>query len=108
MDSSEEAWREVEGLRENLKELREGVEGLLKERGLGNANSAASTLTINAGGVGVWIAATCCAIMLAITLGLTAMLIDHSRQIGRMQDHLTAIYMMAPHPKPDQDLKNSP
>lgn len=113
MDSSEEAWREVEGLRENLKELREGVEGLLKERGLGSHNSSASTVTVSAGGLAVWVAASACAVAVAVTIvavifgalaisELGRQLNDQGRQVGRAQDHLTAIYMMAPHLKPKE------
>lgn len=68
MDSSEEAWREVEGLRENLKELREGVEGLLKERGLGQANTSASNINVHGGGVAVWVAASACVVTLLATI----------------------------------------
>lgn len=118
MDSSEEAWREVEGLRENLKELREGVEGLLKERGLGHSNSAASNVTVSAGGIAVWVAASACAVAVAVTIvavifgalavsELGRQINDQGRQVGRAQDHLTAIYMMAPHLKPkDQDVQH--
>lgn len=106
MDSSEEAWREVQGLREGLKELREGVEGLIKERGLGPNNSSASNVSLNAGGVAVWIAASACAVSVAVTIAAiifgALVIIDQGRQIGRAQDHLTAIYMMAPHLKPKE------
>lgn len=71
-------------------------------------NAANSTIQINAGGIGVWVSASACAVMLAVNLVLVVILVDHNRQIGRMQDHLTALYMMAPHLKPGQDLKNSP
>lgn len=68
MDSSEEAWKELHGLRENFKELREGVEGLIKDKGLGNANSSSSNINFNAGGLALWAALTACLVMLAVTI----------------------------------------
>lgn len=103
MDSSEEAWKELHGLRENFKELREGVEGLIRERGLGNANSAASTLTVNAGGVGMWVAVSlsllAAAVMLGVNIGLAVMVNNHDRKIERLQDYLQVVYTHAPHLK---------
>lgn len=68
MDSSEEAWKELHGLRENFKELREGVEGLIRDKGLGVANSSASHINVHGGGVAVWVAATACVVTLLVTI----------------------------------------
>jgi nitrogen fixation-related uncharacterized protein len=118
MDSSEEAWKELHGLRENFQELREGVVGLINDKGLGASNTSASTMTINAGGVGVWLAVTACAVSVAVTMVAvvfgalvvsmqSGQISDQKQQIARAQDHLTAIYMMAPHLKPkDQDVND--
>lgn len=64
-------------------------------------NSAAITANVNAGGVGVWIATTCCLMMFAMNVVLTAVLVMHSRKIDALDDYISAIYMMAPHLKPD-------
>lgn len=65
-------------------------------------NTSNSTVTISAGGVGVWAAVTACLVMLAINTVLALMFLDLSRKYDRMQDHLSAVYMMAPHLKPKE------
>lgn len=60
-----------------------------------------STITLNAGGVGVWIAVSACAVMLAVNMALLALLVAHDRKIDDLRHHLTAIYMLAPHLKPE-------
>ena len=64
------------------------------------ANNA--VININAGGVGIWIATTSCVVMLALNIVLLVTLTGHDRKIERMQDHLNAIYMMAPQLKPEE------
>ena len=59
------------------------------------SNSSASTITVNAGGIGVYIAVTCCAVMLAVNVLLIAVIVDHSRKIDRLQDYVTATYMIS-------------
>lgn len=70
------------------------IEGI----GKGPASNSA-TIAVNAGGVGVWVAVTCCAVMLAANLFLAALVMDHSRKIDDLGDYLNAIYQMAPHLK---------
>ena len=41
-------------------------------------------------------------LMLGLNAALLAMFVMHDRKIERMQDHLNAIYMMAPHLKPEK------
>jgi hypothetical protein len=73
-------------------------------------SSAASSINVNAGGVGGWIAAwiagICCAAMLAsgivFVLYTNAILSQQHDQISRMQDYLTAIYTAAPQLKPKE------
>lgn len=74
--------------------------------GTGHAN-----ISVNAGGLGVWVAMTCCLVMLAVNVLLVVILVNHDRKIDDLNSYLTAIYMMAPHLKPpdkSQDRKNSP
>lgn len=70
-------------------------------------NENRSAVTINAGGVGVWVAATCCAVMLAANVFLAAFVLDlrnemrdQARRIDDLDAYLSAIYMQAPHLKP--------
>lgn len=66
----------------------------------GSRNTA--RIDINAGGTGVWIATTACCVMVAITLFMGLWLVEMSRKVDRMQDHLNAIYMMAPSLKSEE------
>jgi len=67
------------------------------------ANSGSqSTVTINAGGVGVWIAVTASVVMLAVNMVLVVLLANHDRKIDELQDYVHAIYMMAPQLKPEK------
>lgn len=68
--------------------------------GVPSSNSA--NININAGGVGVWLSATCCAVMLAANVFLTAIVIDHNRQISDLKDYIQVIYQVAPHLKPEE------
>jgi hypothetical protein len=67
----------------------------------GATNTSASNININAGGVGVYIAATCCAVMLAVNLFLIAIIVNHERKIDDLGDYIHAIYMVAPSLKPE-------
>lgn len=89
---------DLQGLRKLLEETQELI-----------APSGCSTAQINvsAGGAGVWISAFCAALcfvmLLAFGLALGFVYLEHNRKIERMQDHLNAIYMMAPHLKPKDE-----
>lgn len=65
------------------------------QNSMGNA-----TIMINAGGVGVWIATTCCIVMLALGIMGGFLYVNESRKVDQMQDYLNAIYMQAPYLKP--------
>lgn len=62
-----------------------------------------STVTINAGGAGVWIAVTCCIISFVINIALAVAFLNHDRKIDDLGDYVNAIYMMAPHLKPKEE-----
>lgn len=64
-----------------------------------------STVTINAGGAGVWLAVTCCIVSCVMNLALAVAFIVHDRKIDRLEDYLQAIYMMAPQLKPEKQPK---
>lgn len=63
-------------------------------------NSSVSNITFSAGGVGLWVAVTCCVVMLAANVFLAVIVMDHSRKIDDLGDYLAAIYAQAPHLKP--------
>lgn len=66
-------------------------------------NNNSATITVNAGGLGVWIATTCCAVMVAVSLLLALWVVDLSRKVSELDQYLNAIYMMAPHLKPEPE-----
>lgn len=76
-------------------------------------NSSTATISVNAGGVGVWIACTCCvAMMVAFLVGGLWMMRELNRQtitdqaqdgkISTMSDYLSAIYQRDPSLKPKE------
>jgi|SRR5690606_16342054 len=98
----------------DIQELRKAVEGIesrhdalmqrlieVMEKRRDNSNQ--STITFNAGGVGVWLAASACAVMLGVNMVLIVILADHSRKIDDMGHYLNSIYMMAPQLKPKDE-----
>ena len=88
--------------------LREAAERLeLASRNLATppANSNQSTVTLNAGGIGVWIACTCCAVMLACNLFLVALYVDQQSQLRNLHEYISAIYQAAPYLKPKESGK---
>ena len=87
---------EIQGAENTLEKVRRDLDMLLPK----NANNA--VININAGGIGIWIATTSCIVMLALNIALLVILSGHDRKIERMQDHLNAIYMMAPQLKPEE------
>lgn len=60
----------------------------------GTQNNA--TWNVNAGGVGVWLCVTACAVMFALTVVLGVLFIDLSRKYDRMQDYYNIILQHAP------------
>lgn len=61
-----------------------------------------STISINAGGAAVWVAVSACAVMFGVNLLLVAIIVSHNRKIDDLTHYLNAIYMMAPHLKPEK------
>lgn len=60
-----------------------------------------STVTISAGGIGVWLSVSACAVMLAVNVALMVILVNHDRKIDDLNHYLNAIYMVAPSLKPE-------
>lgn len=69
-------------------------------------NSATSTIHVNAGGIGVWISATACVVTLSVVLVVGVMQMNRDaaqdKRLSDLDDYISAIYMMAPHLKPDE------
>lgn len=94
-----------------------GFQGFIDQlKDNGSSNSNTSTIQVNAGGIGVWIAATCCAVMFAIMASMSLFAVYlfqtqnekiHVLESGqsKMQDYLNAIYQMAPNLKPKDEKK---
>ena len=61
------------------------------------------TVALNAGGLGVWIATTCCAVAVAVCLTLALAVSDLRREIGEAKAALFAIYAQAPHLRPQPE-----
>lgn len=60
------------------------------------------TVTLSGGSFGVWISAFAAAICFLMFCVILVLFIGHDRKIERMQDHLNAIYMMAPQLQPEK------
>lgn len=67
-----------------------------------NSGGGKAEVHISAGGIGVGVAVACCAFMLAMNIALIVLLVRQDREISEMGHQLNAIYMMAPHLKPEQ------
>lgn len=88
--------------------LLERIDHKLTKPASPSSNASASTVSVNAGGIGGWVAAwvsgCCCAAMLAagivFVLNTTQTLAQQRDQISRMQDYLNAIYTAVPQLKP--------
>lgn len=80
---------EITRLERGISELRDTLVSMRHNSG------AASTITINAGGIGIWLAVTCCCVMLAAMAvgGLWAVtsLADHRAAIQELRDGERAV-----------------
>lgn len=91
---------------DDLGALLEEARALRMSMGHGASNA---TITVQAGGIGVMLAVGACALMLAINV---MQLVDRARLDSEIRElraadkdhdnHLSAIYMMAPHLKPEE------
>jgi hypothetical protein len=84
-----------------MDDVRVTAERLVREM-LGAQSTNTATITVNAGGVGLWLAVTCCVVALVASAFLALMVHDQARQIDRLDDYLNAIYAQAPHLKPKE------
>lgn len=99
-----------QGAESVLEKVRRDLDILLPK----NANNA--VITVNAGGVGVWVATTSCIAMLGIVIvgalwasrefsRVDQQLIELREENKTMQTYLSAIYQIAPSLKPKEEKK---
>ena len=85
---------------------------------IGSPSNSNVTFSVNAGGAGLWIAATCCVVMLSVmaVAGLwlsrefqriDTVMADHEEKIDRAQTYLSAIYAQAPQLRPSEENNNA-
>lgn len=74
-----------------------------------SGNSSNATIHVNAGGIGMWVAVTCCAVMFVLGVSMAVLggmaYTSTQQRLDRMQDYLNAIYMQAPQLKPKETNK---
>lgn len=87
---------------DDLRRFEAAVDRFAEALGRQGNSGNQSTITLNAGGVGVWIAVSACAVMLAVNVMLVAVVVSHDRKIDDLKHYLNAVYMMAPHLKPEE------
>lgn len=69
------------------------------------ASASTSTVTFSAGGVGLWLAAFCSALTFVMFCVTLVLFVNHDRKIDDLGDYLQAIYVQAPHLKPEESKK---
>ena len=87
----------ITGVEHGVQEIKEAVERMVENQ---SGNQNVTTVKLEAGAAGIWICATACAVMFVLTVVTGILFLDLSRKYDRMQDHLSAIYMIAPSLKP--------
>ena len=71
----------------------------------GRTPASHAEVSVSAGGVGVWIATMSAVVCFLMTMVLLVLYVDQSRKIDDLGDYLSAIYMQAPHLKPEDGEK---
>ena len=65
--------------------------------------SSTSQVSINAGGVGVWVATLAAVSCFLMTMVMLVLYVDQSRKVDDLGHYLQAIYAQAPNLKPEED-----
>jgi hypothetical protein len=65
--------------------------------------SANSNVSINAGGVGVWVATLAAVVCFVMMMVMLVLYVDQSRKVDDLGHYLQAIYAQAPNLKPEED-----
>lgn len=82
--------REMSDAETALERVRRDLDVLLPR------NHNAATITVNAGGIGVWIAVTCCLMSLVVNVALGFAMLNQARKIDELNAYVTATYMISP------------
>lgn len=84
---------------DNLKRLTEAAERIAL---LSPGNKSSSNISVNFGGVGIWIVTTLFIASMVINLCLGIAFLNHDRRIDDLADYIHAIYAVAPQLKPKE------
>lgn len=78
-------------------EATERVYELQEKLGMGPVSGVGTaTISVNAGGFGVWVACFAAAVCFLVSIGLGLMYLDLRREQQRTQDHISVIYQLIP------------
>lgn len=81
------------------------LEGALRRLST-NTGGNTATISVQAGGIGLWICVTCCAVMFALTVAIVVVggiaYTSTQQRLDRMQDYISSIYQIAPQLKPKE------
>jgi|SRR6478752_7145369 len=99
--TARDATGQPEAVEDVVKRVNRTLDKVDDMAGLANNRNTAK-IEVNAGGIGLAFALAACALMLGINLGLAIMVVNHDRKIDELNNYLNAIYMMAPHLKPEK------
>lgn len=86
---------------EEARALRAAIEALARKIDEAPAKVNTATVSINAGGIGVWVASTCAAVSVAVAICLGGVILNQQREIAELRQYAVATYMIAPHLKPE-------
>lgn len=99
---------ELDALAASLREAKETIQRF------GRSTGNHATITVTAGGFGVWLTTTAAAVMLAVNVLLILIYVGDKQavaksiseiksDVSKTQDYLNAIYMQAPQLRPKQE-----
>lgn len=78
-------------------EATERVHQMQERLGMTPVNGMNSAvITVDAGGVGVWLACAAAVVCFLVSIGLGFMYVDMRREQQRTQDHISVIYQLIP------------
>lgn len=81
----------AERLTEQFRALDQSLRELIK-----HSNSTHQTITVSAGGIGVWICATLSAISFVMLMAMGFIVLDQTRKADRMQDYWNVTLQYVP------------
>ena len=81
--------------------LTAAIDALTKKIDEAPTRANTANVSVNAGGIGVWVASTCAAVSMTMCLAMGGVILNQQREIGELRQYLAAIYMQVPHLKPE-------